>query len=129
MSNERDLLKKILATGWLNNTISCEVEELLAQPEHIPDVGNMVTQEPVAWIWEELDPHSGEWYEGCVDEDKPPANQYRRNIRPLYTSPPKRDPLSDTRCPYPEETSGEYRDGFTDGILYAEKAHGIGGEE
>ncbi len=33
MSPERDLLKKILATGWLNNTISCEVEELLAQPE------------------------------------------------------------------------------------------------
>lgn len=33
MSKERELLKKILATGWLNNTISCEVEELLAQPE------------------------------------------------------------------------------------------------
>lgn len=33
MSKERELLKKILATGWLNNTISCEVEKLLAQPE------------------------------------------------------------------------------------------------
>ena len=33
MSKERDLLKKILATGWLNNELSNEVEELLAQPE------------------------------------------------------------------------------------------------
>jgi hypothetical protein len=38
MSPERDLLKKILATGWLNNTISCEVEELLAQPETKQDL-------------------------------------------------------------------------------------------
>tara|TARA_R110000868_G_scaffold205446_2_gene454004 strand:- start:1697 stop:1957 length:261 start_codon:yes stop_codon:yes gene_type:complete len=40
MSKERELLKKILATGWLNNTISCEVEELLAQPEFKPDWAN-----------------------------------------------------------------------------------------
>ena len=33
MSKGRDLLKKILATGWLNNELSNEVEELLAQPE------------------------------------------------------------------------------------------------
>ena len=33
MSAERELLKKILATGWLNNELSNEVEELLAQPE------------------------------------------------------------------------------------------------
>jgi hypothetical protein len=38
MSKERELLKKILATGWLNNTIYCrEVEELLAQPEPIKE--------------------------------------------------------------------------------------------
>ena len=39
MSKERALLEKILATGWLNNTISCEVEELLAQPEQEVKVG------------------------------------------------------------------------------------------
>ena len=33
MSVERELLKKILDTGWLNNELSCEVEELLTQPE------------------------------------------------------------------------------------------------
>ena len=33
MSKERELLKNILATGWLDHELSCEVEELLAQPE------------------------------------------------------------------------------------------------
>ena len=33
MSKERELLKKILATGWLDHELSCEVEELLAQPD------------------------------------------------------------------------------------------------
>ena len=31
-----DLLKRILATGWLDHELSCEVEELLAQPEQEP---------------------------------------------------------------------------------------------
>ena len=33
MSKERELLKKVLATGWLDHTLSCEVEAILAQPE------------------------------------------------------------------------------------------------
>ena len=33
MNKERALLKKILATGWLNHELSCEVEEILAQQE------------------------------------------------------------------------------------------------
>jgi hypothetical protein len=119
MSKERDLLERVLLNRHcIPIQIIYDINDLLAQPE--------TKQEPVAWMWEELEPHSGEWYGGCVDEDKPPENQYRRNIQPLYTSPPKREPLSDTKCPYPEETSCEYRDGFTDGILYAEKHHGIG---
>ena len=42
MTKERELLKTILATGWLNNTIYCrEVEKLLAQPEPFkPDWDN-----------------------------------------------------------------------------------------
>ena len=47
-------------------------------------------------------------------------------LKEKWLAPPKREPLSDIRCPYPEETSGEYRDGFTDGMLHAEKPHGIG---
>ena len=46
---------------------------------------------------------------------------------PLYTSPPKREPLGleimDV-C-----GSEDYREGFKDGALYAEKCHGIGGGE
>lgn len=54
--------------------------------------------------------------------------QDRKRLHTMLSTllPPKREPLSDTKCPYPEETSGEYRDGFTDGILYAEEHHGIG---
>ena len=37
MSKEMDLLKRILATGWLDHELSCEVEELLAQPEYEAD--------------------------------------------------------------------------------------------
>ena len=47
-------------------------------------------------------------------------------LKEKWLAPPKREPLSDIRCPYPEETRGEYRDGFTAGMLHAEKAHGIG---
>ena len=37
----KELLKKILDTGWLNNELSCEVEELLTQPEPFkPDWAN-----------------------------------------------------------------------------------------
>ena len=71
---ERELLKKILATGWLNNTISCEVEELLAQPEQ--------EQEPVAWGYKKRVTYKPE---GSEEEE----------IIPLYTAQPKREPLSD----------------------------------
>lgn len=107
MSKERKLLKKILATGWLNNTISCEVEELLAQPE----------QEPVAWIWEQQSHHSGEW-DSEFAEGKPQNFRAVRNIRPLYTSPPKREPSASAR--------EMYQRGYADGFRAMEKAHGIG---
>jgi hypothetical protein len=32
-TKERELLEKILNTGWLNHELSCEVEAILAQPE------------------------------------------------------------------------------------------------
>ena len=50
MSKERELLQRLVDSGVLGGySFIAEVKELLAQPEHIPDVGNMVTQEPVAW--------------------------------------------------------------------------------
>lgn len=41
MSKEREILQKILATNWLDYKLSCEVKELLAQPEPFtPDWAN-----------------------------------------------------------------------------------------
>ena len=109
MSRERELLKKILATGWLNNELSCEVEELLVQPE----------QEPVAWMQDSIELY--------VLEEKSAIRGY---VIPLYTAPPKREPIEDGELEvwYSQHAwamdKQEYMWGFRD----AEKAHGIGGE-
>ena len=55
MSKERKLLKRAvriiesLGPGHEAYNLIDKIEELLAQPKHIPDVGNMGTQEPVYW--------------------------------------------------------------------------------
>ena len=54
MSKERELLGRVLEGDhggdfFITNRLLKEIRDYLAQPEHIPDVGNMVTQEPVAW--------------------------------------------------------------------------------
>jgi hypothetical protein len=113
MSIERDLLKRcldfMLDVGANLNPLFKEVnDELLAQPEQ-------AEEEPVAWMNE-----SG----SCFLSD---GNKYSEHWIPLYTVP-KREPLGleimDV-C-----GSEDYREGFKDGALYAEKAHGItGGEE
>ena len=111
MSVERELLKKILATGWLNNELSCEVEELLTQPE----------PEPVAWMWKK---HTAGGWLDAVDLDKPSATAHQINIYPLYTAPPKREPLSDDEI---ESIWGQDSLGSTVEFVRAiEKAHGIG---
>lgn len=45
----------------------------------------------------------------------------------LYTAPPKREPLDPFKAVQEFEGDYIYKDGFIDGIKYAEKAHGIGG--
>ena len=51
MSKERELLGRVLESRTFMQGVALrrEIENYLAQPEHIPDVGNMVTQEPVYW--------------------------------------------------------------------------------
>ena len=160
MSKERELLKKILATGWLNNTISCEVEELLTQPEQAPSVKlpdsedeavmmnllsdnwlrrhaphrlNQPEQEPVAWITE--------WVQRYRHNDTPIMDNAvsftkggapavpNPNYIPLYTAPPKREPLSDDemRAIWKEGIRGEIP--FVEIGRAIEKAHGITGEK
>ena len=90
MSKERELLERWVSQfGNLRHDFNLltKTKELLAQPEHIPDVGNMV--EPVAWL-----------HEGLDETGEPVRSIYHHfyehaNLIPLYTSPPKREPLSD----------------------------------
>ena len=116
MSKEMDLLKKILATGWLNNTISCEVEELLAQPE----------QEPVAW--KVIDGTNGEFMFSRV---KPMERTYKYDVViPLYTAPPKREPFGPEerqRISRAYSTKAE-QVAFEEGIIFAEISYSIGGQ-
>ena len=91
-------------------------------------MGIKVTQpepEPVAWMWtnKEL---GGTYFSNSGDSD--------HNWKPLFTSPPEREPLSckmvsDFLKSFNEEVSHEYRQGFEDGVEWAEAAHGIGGGE
>ena len=130
--NERELLKKILNTGWLNHELSCEAEELLAQPEQ-------TEQKPVAWMQDDIELY--------VLEEKDIVRGY---VIPLYTAPPKQEPLSDEEvfdiaykagfaidhdesADYESEAYGFLNgDGYVDNEPYfklvkaIEKAHGIG---
>ena len=116
MSVERDLLGK-----WHNGDLlpeeymqlMKETKELLAQPDQ-------TEQEPVAT---KLESHQfTAFHVSALDFKK---LQKLPIGTKLYTAPPKREPLGleimDV-C-----GSEDYREGFKDGALYAEKCHGIGG--
>ena len=116
MSKERQLLKEIMsyiAKGGLaiidsNSDVAqtlFEVQELLAQPE----------REPVAWMCNLM---------GDVVTYRPNVNN---GYTPLYTSPPKREPLSEEQvCKI--LIKKEWK-GFLELVRQIEKAHGIGGKE
>jgi hypothetical protein len=139
MSKERELLKKVLATGWLDHTLSCEVEAILARPKQniagavMPNgvcVSNVYEayeagrysilsekkQEPVAWITE--------WVQRYRHDDTPIIDRAvsftkggapavpNPNYIPLYLAPPKREPLTN------EEVIAKYRDITLDNPLY-----------
>ena len=97
MSEERELLKKILNTGWLNHELSCEVEAILAQPEP-------------------LTPRQG------LEEYK---KGYAKAELDLKRERINHDDILDRSI----DGSFEYRDGFMDGVMFAENHHGIGGGE
>jgi len=128
MSKERELIEKLCSSektysDWL--LLRLEAIEFLTKPEQEPE------QEPVAWITE--------WVQRYRHNDAPIIDRAvsftkgdapavpNPNYIPLYAAPPKREPLGleimDV-C-----GSEDYREGFKDGALYAEKAHGIGGGE
>ena len=83
MSKERELLERVLdeEDDGISFELSIEIKELLAQPEHIADVGNMVEQEPVVW--------NGSYMKALMDEVD------RLNEELLSLAPPPREPLAD----------------------------------
>ena len=144
MSKEMDLLKRILATGWLDHELSCEVEELLAQPEYEADRRS----DPISKLRNlrdiqgrkgnyDIDEYMRGLYNGLelslsIFEDRGP--DYKEHIaqpeiRELLTQ--KREPLSEDEIraivnQLPTEVD------LDTGIEFCriiEKAHGIGGEE
>ena len=156
MSIERELLERCLDEFQYHEVpriddLIREIQELLAQPEQteqdsitdatpmaiMPNgsaVSNvydayeegrksvMSEQEPVAWHYIYDD---GITVRERVTECMPLGKHY--TVTPLYTSPPKREPLSDENvC---EILLKKEWTGFVDLVRIIEKAHGIGGEE
>jgi hypothetical protein len=110
MSKERELLNRArynLDREYCADLID-EIQELLAQPE----------QEPVAWL-----------HEGLDETGEPVRSIYHHfyehaNLIPLYTAPPKREPLSDE-----EVYSIGNKYAFHAAVREIERIHGIGGGE
>ena len=127
MNNERELLRKILRdTQYINyecnDKIRNEIQELLAQPEQ-------TEQEPVAT---KLESHQFTAFHVSADDFK--KLQKLPTGTKIYTAPPKREPLGEEEAYheakrlYEAEDGLWYEDGFVDGLKFAEKMHGIGGE-
>ena len=122
MSKERDALKK--AIGIINFThpntwheFISEVEELLAQPEP--------TAEPVAWMWDEMFCEDWTTVSSVI---KPSKSKYVDNVRPLYLTPPKREPLSEKEIREGNQSMlNATRETFIAGVRFAEVMHGITG--
>ena len=80
-------------------------------------------QEPVGYLYKQME-CTGEWAT-IFKVDKPYITWHDiKDIVPVYTSPQKREPLGLEIM----DVCGteDYREGFKDGALYAEKCHGIG---
>ena len=106
-------------------------KKLLAQPE--PEHQLEQEQTPAAWITEWVQRYrydSTPVMDRAVSFTKCSAPAVPNpNYIPLYTSPPKREPIDAFKAVQEFEGDYIYKDGFIDGIKYAEKEHGIGGGE
>jgi hypothetical protein len=94
--------------------------------------------EPVAWMYDwniKGEEEYGETRYDCLTRAEAIINKRAiTNIRPLYESPPKREPLSDEEIFKLDDEVSWFADSHTFSavmrlIRAVEKAHGIGGEE
>lgn len=122
MIKERDLLEKVISGDnkgdfFVSYDLYKEIYEFLAQPE----------QEPEAWII--VNKETG--YRTQVS-DLTPFLYHREifEVIPLYTAPPKREPLSEKEIRESNESMlNVTRETFIKGVRFAEVMHGIGGGE
>ena len=122
MSKERELLAHALdrlkhinfEDDHLTNDLIQTIQKYLAQPE----------QEPVVWC---------QMVEGKVQDLLTSFEMkdwlYDKSWMPLYTTPPKREPLSDgtTADMWHANKKATHADSYWAGVYDAEKAHGITG--
>ena len=137
MSKERELLKNILATGWLNNTIYCsEVEKLLAQP----NINTQYLLDQVARLTAENAMLKEKWLSQPEQEPEPLLAEtkiewygkgFRQGVNEF--APPK--PLTEDVI-YALDKEGIVENMDDHQVRYVirwirlvEKAHGIGGGE
>jgi hypothetical protein len=94
----------------IHERIDEAIQQLLAQPEHIVDVTDMV--EPVAWMyeWYENDLESTQAYCGSEKPFKGESTQ-PFNFRPLYAAPSKQESLT------PRQGLEEYKRGYVQAEL------------
>jgi hypothetical protein len=122
MSKERELLKQVVENfAYVQDMhLIVAIQKLLNQPEQ-------TEQEPEAWIV--VNKETG--YRTQVSDLTPFLyNREIFEVIPLYTAPPKREPLSDEEiynhcC----AMDSSYTCNFIDGVEWAEEHHGIGGGE
>ena len=122
MIKERGLLNLCAVAFKARNIcpfLLTEISELLAQPEQ-------TEQQPEAWILE--DKKTGYRRQSAYKPTVLDKEAYK--VIPLYTAPPKRERINhDDILDRSINGSFEYRDGFMDGVMFAENHHGIGGGE
>ena len=124
MSKERELLKEFI--DFVDSyefypterniiwEIVSRTQELLAQPEHIPDVGNMV--EPVAWGV--YDPNEDMLVTIYGYKERPNMELKERfEWVKLYTAPPKRKPLTTKLI----SLGNNCHESFIKGVRFAEE--------
>ena len=116
MNKERELLARVLGSRTFMQGVALrrEIEELLAQPEHIKEregSGNMISTDDVC-NWKFI-----------VEDIKDYDHVYVNGIR--YTEfQPKRKPIFNYTVP--DYITDEYIEAYDLGFSDAEKAHGIG---
>ena len=107
MSKERELLKNILATGWLDHELSCEVEELLAQPEQDQAGAVMPNGVCVSNVYDAYE----EGRKSVMSEQEPLSEKEIEE----YVSSLRSSTVSE------EYYSEEWEEGFEDGVRWLEK--------